>query len=368
MTAPITLAEIREHLEQQAPCAHRTAFDFGGCRIGVAASSPDLVTWLERYYRDFAPPDPDLELDFEVRAHQVPQDLDLDIEFGEWTREPGKTLGKEAFYDLPDGSGRVVLKVRTGMRFLVGPGHRVAFGDCAANANQVVNFINFQLTSWYMNRDHALCHAAGIVQNGRGLGMASYSGGGKSTLALHLISRGADFCSNDRVLAHHGDDGNWMVGVPKHPRINPGTILGNPDLAGILPPERRRELEAMPIEELWTLEEKYDAVIGDLFGPGRIALRAPLDGFLILDWKPGGSEPCRVEPVRIDDEPQLLDAVVKSPGPFYWPEDAPPPTGYEPPQRAPYLAALSTVPFYVARGGSDFETAAAFCRERLGVA
>ena len=47
-----------------------------------------------------------------------------------------------------------------------------------------------------------------------------------------------------------------MSGIPKLPRINPGTALNNPSLRSILSPERRAELEGVDAGELWSLEEK----------------------------------------------------------------------------------------------------------------
>ena len=65
--------------------------------------------------------------------------------------------------------------------------------------------------------------------------MAGFSGAGKSTLALHVMSLGATFVSNDRVMVAEtpaNDSGApMMYGVAKHPRINPGTAMNNPDLA-----------------------------------------------------------------------------------------------------------------------------------------
>lgn len=359
------IEELSRELAQLAPCEREVRFHFGGCRIAVALNAPELEAWLVDYYRAFDDPQDEGPADFRVRVHQLSAPFDTGLEFRAWEREPGKSLGKEAFFDLDDG--RVVRKVRTGMQFLVSRNTLVAFGDCLANANQIVNFINFQLTSWLMNRGFVLCHAAGIVQGGRGLAMASYSGGGKSTLALQLMARGASFCSNDRVLVEREGERHTMVGVPKHPRINPGTILGNPRLHSILDSERRRALEGMPLSELWSLEEKYDARVDRLFGDHPAEMRASLDALLILDWKPGGEEPCTIESFSLRETPHWLDAIVKSPGPFYIPAAGAPPTGYEPPQKQPYLEALAGLPAYVARGGADFETAIAFCRSLLGV-
>ena len=125
--------------------------------------------------------------------------LALEYDFTDWPRDPGKVGRKEAIADL-DG-GRIVKKVRTGMHFLIGPRTKVAIGPCAANSNQIINFVNAQVLGHYYSCGHALCHAAGVVMDrDRGLAISGFSGGGKSTLALWLVGDGSRFVSNDRIL------------------------------------------------------------------------------------------------------------------------------------------------------------------------
>jgi HprK-related kinase B len=358
-----TIRAIADRVQREAPGTERLPLCFGGERIDVVSNSEPLVDALREYFAAFDEGGAERAPDLVVRAHQMaPPELDLD--YREWTREPGKQGRKEAYCDLEDG--RAVLKVRTGMQFLVGKDLRVAIGDCLANPNQVVNFVNFQYTSYLMNQDLVLCHAAGVVEDGRGLGLAAVSGGGKSTLALHLLSAGLCFTSNDRLLVGPGAAGVEMRGIPKHPRINPGTALANPDLAGIVSEARRAELEALPRAALWEIEEKYDALVDRIYGPDRIALRAPLTGFLVLTWSHWRGEPARFARVSLAERHDLLEAIMKAPGPFYLPERGQAPTGYEPPDPAPYLAAFEGVPVWEASGGVDFEAGVAFAREVLG--
>jgi HprK-related kinase B len=162
-----------------------------------------------------------------------------------------------------------------------------------------------------------------------------------------------------------------MQGVAKWPRINPGTALNNPALASILPEARRVALQAMPLGELWGLEEKYDADIDGCFGAGRIALSGTLAGFLVLNWRhgEGPAQFNRFDPLERTD---LLKLIAKSPGPFHWPALEPvelPGGGRLPPYQtslAAYAETLSRVPVYEATGGIDFERARAFCAELLG--
>lgn len=357
-----SIQSIAARFANEAPTTERLPLCFGGHRIDVETNSTELLERLRGYFRGFDEGQGDRAADLVVRAHQVATP-DLGLPYQEWSREPGKQTRKEAFFDLADG--RAVHKVRTGMQFLVGPDLRVAIGDCLANDNQVINFVNFQYTSYLMNQNLALCHAAGIVREGRGLAMAGISGAGKSTLALHAISNGVDFASNDRLLVGPGETGIEMTGVPKHPRINPGTALANPDLRAIVPEARQKELEALPREELWELEEKYDAQIDLLYEGDRIVLHAPCRAFLLLTWSHRDDGPARFEEAKLADRPDLLDAIMKSPGPFYLPNEGPAPTGYDPPDPGPYLEALDGLPVYEASGGVDFEAGVAFCRSLL---
>lgn len=368
MSSPQTtrrVSDLAACIEREAPTQERLALEFGGERIDVHSNSPALIDRLAHYFSAFDGGRHDRPPDLVVRAHQMPPPA-LDLAYHEWPREPGKRLGKEAFCDLDDG--RAVLKIRTGMQFLVGPDLRVACGDCLANPNQVVNFIDFQYMAWLMNQGLALCHAAGVTRDGRGLGLAGLAGGGKSTLALHLISAGFAFTSNDRLLVGpRPGGGQIMKGIPKHPRINPGTALANPDLVSILEPERRRDLERMSRDALWDLEEKYDAEIDRLFGPGRIAMDAPLDAFIVLAWSHRDPSPPRFARVDLETRPDLLDAIMKAPGPFFLPDSGPRPQGYEPPAADFYLERMRGLPVWVAEGGVDFARGVAFAHEILSL-
>jgi HprK-related kinase B len=361
---PTPLLALAERLAADHPTPERLSLAFAGHRIDVVSNSHGLVETLRDYFSGFDEGHHDRPAELEIRAVQAPPP-DWGLDYAEWRREPGKRTRKEAFVDLADG--RAVLKVRTGVQFLLTGDLRIAVGDCLSNHNQIVNFVNFQFTSFLMNQGLALCHAAGVADRGLGLALAGFSGGGKSTLALHLMSSGLDFTSNDRLLVGQveGVPERQMFGIPKHPRINPGTALANPDLAPVLSPERRRELEKLSRDELWPLEEKYDAPIDQLYGPERFCMRAPVVGLVILAWSHRSAEPARFAEARLAERPDLLDAVMKSPGPFFQPESGPAPTGYEPPDPGPYLESLGDLPVYEATGGVDFEAGVRFCRDLL---
>jgi HprK-related kinase B len=138
----------------------------------------------------------------------------------------------------------------------------------------------------FINRGYALFHASAVADGeGRGILLTSSSGVGKSTLALALVEKGYKFLSNDRALARVEDDHVHLVGVPKKPRINPGTILSLSSLNHIISDEDRHLYDAKSKSELWQIEHKYDADIDAIFGPGTFVLEALLSTVYVLNWK-----------------------------------------------------------------------------------
>ncbi|MGT4071513.1 UNVERIFIED_CONTAM: hypothetical protein I5919_22315, partial [Aeromonas hydrophila] len=91
-------------------------------------------------------------------------------------------------------------------------------------------------------------HASAVVdaEDGRALVFLGNSGSGKSSLALQLIERGGyEFLSNDRVLMRADRHGVLVAGLPKKPRVNPGTLLASASLSRLLPRPRRRAYEQL---------------------------------------------------------------------------------------------------------------------------
>jgi len=150
------------------------------------------------------------------------------------------------------------------------------------------------------------------------------------------------------------------------PRVNPGTLLNNPDLAGILPPERQRALAAQPREELWDLEEKYDVMVDAVYGPERSVYRSALSGLLILNWswKDGGS-PTEFQEVRLEQRSDLLELIMKSPGVFHRDERGRNASETARPDPASYLQVARGLRVWEAKGAPHFELAVRFCRRAL---
>jgi len=288
----------------------------------------------------------------------------LGLDFVDWKREPDKTGRKDAYVDLEDA--RLVQKVRTGMVFLQSRDARIAAGPCRRYDNQVINFVNAQYMNWLQNRGWLICHASGLVKDSGCLAIAGFSGGGKSTLMLRLMDDPAvSYLTNDRLFVHRADTGTQAVGIPKLPRINPGTIVHNPALHGLLSDAQRAEFLAMPREELWHLEDKYDVHVDRVYGAGRITEQAPLRAFLVLNWQRDSDTPLRVEQVDLARRRELLAAIMKSPGPFYQFTDGSFFTDTMALNEEAYLAALDGVAVYEASGRVDFDGLTRHCLQDM---
>ncbi len=353
-----SIASMAEVLAHQMPPGHSACFAFGDCRLELRSNSAVLVDTVAKYLELFASdPGP---CDATVLAYEADAPS-LSLEFFDWIRGPDKVGKKEQVADVE--GGWIVRKVRTGMHFLLGPEHKIAVGPGVANFNQVVNFINAALISLRLGSGWTLCHAAGIASGGRGIGLAGTSGAGKSTLALHAMNEGLSFVSNDRLLIKRQGRVR-MSGVPKHPRINPGTALNNPTLAGILPSTRRDALRELPTAELWGLEEKYDADIGTLFG-GRWTVAADLAGFILLDWTHDNDGSTEIERIDLAQRRDLWPALLKHPGPLHVDARGRRPENTLDVAAEPYLAALADVPVFEIRGRVDFPKATEHCLNLL---
>jgi len=333
----------------------------GDCSLRLRSNSSALIDSLSYYFSHvvIAPCSPDIDI---VAVERDPPELG--VAYTDWQREPGKTGRKDSYLDL-DGA-RLLRKVRTGMVFLQSMNDRIAAGPCLRNDNQVINFINAQYMNWLQNRGWLICHAAGLVRDGRCLAIAGLSGGGKSTLMLRMMDHpGFSYLTNDRLFIRRGDGFTGALGIPKLPRINPGTIVHNPALHGLLTKQKRDAFLAMPPEHLWNLEDKYDVQVARVYGPGRICARASLSAFLVLNWERDSDRPLRVEWVNLAERPELLAAIMKSPGPFYQFADGRFYARDMAPDPATYLQNLDAIDIFEASGGVDFDALTQHCVNEL---
>ncbi len=362
MSATFDVTSLQETYGAADSLNESCALDIAGCRVLVRSNSAAAIAALADYFRAYRVNGVDAPHFVCAMVQRNP--LQLDSEWADWPREAGKSGLKERIADVDDG--RLIWKVRTGMMFLLRPALAMAVGPCDDNLNQVINLVNNQYISWVMSRDWQLCHAAGIGLAGAGLGLAGTSGAGKSTLALRLLERGADFVSNDRLLVSGSGLDVRMRGIPKQPRVNPGTLLSLPSLDGILDASRAAELRALPQEELWDLEEKYDVDVERVYGDGRQAAELPLRAFCVLNWSFRNDASCEIARTTLTERPELLEPIMKHPGPFFHTGERYDTRGsacaLEP---APYLEVLGSVPLLAISGGVDFPRALEACLEIL---
>lgn len=345
------LATAVEVLTGNASLSERVLMlDCGGCVLALRSNSERLIEHLTGYFSHLVCDADKSDLEIVAIESEV---LELDDEFIDWQREPGKTGRKDAYLDIPHA--RLVKKVRTGMLFLQSETQRIAAGPCLEYDNQVINFINAQYMNWLQQRGWLICHASGLVCNGGTLGMAGLSGGGKSTLMLQLLEHAdVNYLTNDRLFIRQEEGRVQARGIPKLPRINPGTIVTNPTLERMIPQQQRKALLSLPKQELWELEEKYDVDVEGMYGAGRISTQAPLHAFLVLNWQRESAEPLQLRQVGLGQRRDLLSAIMKSPGPFYQYADG----GFfqdttELDEQA-YLQLFEGVPVYEASGQIDF--------------
>ncbi|MEW8430705.1 MAG: HprK-related kinase B, partial [gamma proteobacterium symbiont of Ctena orbiculata] len=186
----------------------------GDCGLVIRSNSLPLLDRLAGYFHHL--PKSQIAAPIEVVAIEGGE-LKTGLPFIDWRREAGKSGRKDAYVDLADG--RLVRKVRTGMLFLQSERWRIAAGPCIAHDNQLINFINSQVMNWLQQRQWLICHAAGLLLNGKGIALAGFSGGGKSTLMLHLMEQPESrYLTNDRLFLRRQGVGVEAVGIPKLPR------------------------------------------------------------------------------------------------------------------------------------------------------
>jgi HprK-related kinase B len=134
-------------------------------------------------------------------------------------------------------------------------------------------------------------------EQGQGIVFSCESGRGKSTMAVTLLEHGFKFMSNDRVLTKVKGDTVELVGLPKKPRVNPGTIMAIPSLRHLLSSHEYEFYSSLDIDKLWKMEHKFDVEVNDLFGPGAFKLQGKLKSVYLLDWHRNNSDGMQVQPV-----------------------------------------------------------------------
>ncbi|MCA9638375.1 MAG: HprK-related kinase B, partial [Myxococcales bacterium] len=269
-TQTIGVRALAAELVRHHPPVGRLGLRLGDVRVVVRSNDEGLLGDLRGYFAPFVDEGVDArDGGIEIIALDAPAPDLAGLEMQVRLPEPGKKSVKEAFADLADG--RIIRKLKTGVVFLIGGDVHLAIGACRRWQNQIVNFVNNRFIEARMREGWLLCHAAAVARGERSLVLAGFSGMGKSTLSLRAMDTpGSIFISNDRVMLEREGDAVIVHGVPKHPRINPGTILHNERLSWLLTPAERAEFAALEGDALWGLEHKYDGLIHRSFGTGKL--------------------------------------------------------------------------------------------------
>lgn len=339
----------------RAECTLGASWQFDAWKVTVRTNSEALLTELDDYYKFFRTTDTHADQIVFAWQGDVPE---LASKWQINHPDPGKSRVKEHYIDV--GENRIVRKIQTGVHLAYLGAERVCCGPLTDNPNQVVNFVNNQFLDLLLAEQGELFHAAGVCHGSDGLGLAGQSGKGKSTLALRLVAQGLDLVSNDRLVVHPGAPLS-MCGIPKYPRINPGTIVNQEALLPLATEEDLARYRAMPIDDLWELEEKYDAFIEPCFPGSTFRLGASMSMFVLIDWDRHAAGPFELNEVRPADVGNLIDTVMKSPGILL------PRAGRRigRAQRENYAQLLEDTRLFVLSGGVDFDGAAAAIASQL---
>ena len=250
--------------------------------IVLHTNEPRLLASLRDYFAPFVidRPASDARRVFVIQGEPVCDRARLQ----DVPRASGKEV-KEAYYDAQDA--RIIMKRRTGVAIYVAEPDHYVVGDLQANFNQAVNAVMMVFAKEMLRRGFVMLHASAILGETGGIAFASPSGSGKSTMALALVEHQYQFVTNDRLFVRSVDGyGAEMVGVPKKPRVNPGTLFGIPRLTSLATSEERSRYASLRTEELWTVEQKHDVDVDAIYGPGTVHLQGPLRAIFLLRWSP----------------------------------------------------------------------------------
>lgn len=326
-------------------------YKFEGSSFHVKSNSDNLIQVLNHYFKEWIyTGDPEIHL-----FAQHDKSLTFDYQFQDY-QEVGKKRIKEQYYD--EEGVRLVKKTKTGVHFGIAEKDWYAFGDLESYPNQLINFINAIFMENNLPENAMLFHAAGVAKNDKGIVIAAKSGKGKSTTALNLLNQGLDFVSNDRVILQKTNNSFKMIGVPKHPRVNPGTLLNNSRVKHLLKnPER---FDSMSQQEIWDFEEKYDVLVDEIYGQDIFNLIADSIGLLIIDWGDSDDE-LSLNPLNLAERPDLLPAIMKTPSlmtprVFEEMKDA---------SEQDYITFLEGLPLFILEGKIDTEKGLKLIQEKF---
>jgi HprK-related kinase B len=282
---------------------------FEGFTLALRCGDPRLTDRVAAYFRPFLPDEAPAagRVDVYLRATTDGVRGDADIVFSPWG-----SSGKESFAER-DGH-RLVRKDRTGVLTSIDGARWSIDGDLHQHFSQLINLIGTAYGTWLLDRGSAMIHASAVVRDGRALAIAGDSGLGKSSVAVRLLERGFDFLTNDRLIVEPAHQGVVAHGLPKLPRVNPGTLLAGTRTRLLLDDGSRARYDHLSKEELWGLEEKRDLDVQASLGR-RWLLSAPLSAVFILAWRSTG-DGLDLHRLRSDQALQALRSASKTFGAF----------------------------------------------------
>jgi HprK-related kinase B len=187
-------------------------------------------------------------------------------------------------------------------------------GDLHRRFSQLVNAIGTAYGIAMLDRGAAMLHSSAVVREGAALAVVGQSGSGKSSVAVRLLEQGCDFMTNDRLIVERANEGITGHGLPKLPRVNPGTLLAGERTRTLVAEADRKRYRSLSQEELWRLEEKYDLDVRGALGRHWV-LSAPLSAAFVLEWRRIEAPLC-VERLDAGRALESLRPAAKSFGPF----------------------------------------------------
>jgi HprK-related kinase B len=287
---------------------HSLSLRFADVPVRVTTNDPEILARLASYFRPFVTTGATPLAEVSLIQGSIP----VSGEFVDVVRNGGRRP-KEATQEVT--GGRLVLKRATGVLIGLSPAGAFAVGDIRAHLNQGINLVNNCYAKVVLRRGHVLLHASAVTRKERTAVLAGPPGAGKSTSALHLVEAGFHCLSNDRVLARPLPALVEVLGYPKQPRVNPGTLLGHPRLSILLDPADRAALTALPARELWDLERKSDVDLDTVYGDGTVELSGRMEALVLLKWRRDGLG-LDVRRLSVDEALAALPLVEKNLGAF----------------------------------------------------
>jgi HprK-related kinase B len=263
------------------------ALRFEDFALTVETEDHGIVAKLQRYFGDFASEPTSAD-----RPHSLLRIVEEDPREPEGDLVPWMEKDKEAFLDLP--SGRFVRKMRAGLTISIQEDLWSSVwtlrGPVGRNFSQIISLIGTIYGLHVIDRGGSMIHASAIADDkGQALAIMAQSGMGKSSLAVRLMEQGFDFISSDRIILDPPLATEQVIahGLPKLPRVNPGTLLDGENTRIVLDPTKREQYEGLSPEELQEVKDKYDLEIGKVLGR-RWILSGELKAALVLNWSNGG--------------------------------------------------------------------------------